>query len=120
MYIERMEKLQDKLRSHDWHGMILCQNVDLYYLTGSMQAGYLYVPAKGEPVFFVRRSVLRAQQESAVRVVEWTGMRAFQQQLAIDSGTIALEFDVLPVQQFVRLQQAFPNVDWGGWLGAHS
>jgi Xaa-Pro dipeptidase len=112
MYIERIEKLQDKLRSLDWQGMIICQNVDLYYLTGSMQAGYLYVPATGEPIFIVRRSVSRARIESAVRVVEWSGMKTLQQHIAVDSGTVALEFDVLPVQQFVRFQQAMPNAHW--------
>jgi Xaa-Pro aminopeptidase len=124
MYIDRLHKLQLILREHGIHGMLLCQNVDLYYFIGCMQTGYLFVPDEGEAVFLVRRSLDRAREESAVRVVEWRGMKHFRQQLEDECIAwaqkiknvlivqIALEFDVLPVQQYVRLQQSMPDISW--------
>ncbi|SDE40629.1 Xaa-Pro aminopeptidase [Paenibacillus sp. UNCCL117] len=121
-YERRIERLQSGLQENGLDGMLIAQNVDLYYLTGSMQTGYLLVPAKGEPRFMVRRSVARAQQESAWPVVPLGSLRELGQQLgqlcpdstAGGNGTLQLaaEFDVLPVQQFQRLQQALPAVQW--------
>ncbi|WP_010502163.1 M24 family metallopeptidase [Paenibacillus elgii] len=119
-YAQRIGRLQQKLQAHQLDGMMITQNVDLYYLTGSMQTGYLLVPAEGEPRFYVRRSVARAQEESAAAVESLGSFRAFGAQLAqafpqFASGsavTLAAEFDVLPVQQWQRLQSALPHVVW--------
>ncbi|MCM3268373.1 M24 family metallopeptidase [Paenibacillus elgii] len=119
-YAQRIGRLQQKLQAHQLDGMMITQNVDLYYLTGSMQTGYLLVPAEGEPRFYVRRSVARAQEESAAAVEPLGSFRAFGAQLAqtfpqLVSGsavTLAAEFDVLPVQQLQRLQSVLPHVVW--------
>lgn len=119
-YAQRIGRLQQKLQAHQFDGMMITQNVDLYYLTGSMQTGYLLVPAEGEPRFYVRRSVARAQEESAAAVEPLGSFRGFGAQLAqtfpqLASGsavTLAAEFDVLPVQQWQRLQSVLPHVVW--------
>ncbi|WP_163859592.1 M24 family metallopeptidase [Paenibacillus elgii] len=119
-YAQRIGRLQQKLQAHQLDGMMITQNVDLYYLTGSMQTGYLLVPAEGEPRFYVRRSVARAQEESAAAVEPLGSFRGFGAQLAqtfpqFASGsavTLAAEFDVLPVQQWQRLQSVLPHVVW--------
>ncbi|WP_088831683.1 M24 family metallopeptidase [Paenibacillus tyrfis] len=119
-YAQRIGRLQQKLQALQLDGMMITQNVDLYYLTGSMQTGYLFVPAEGEPRLYVRRSVARAQEESAVAVEPLGSFRAFGTQLAqtfpqLASGsavTLAAEFDVLPVQQWQRLQSVLPHVVW--------
>jgi len=119
-YRLRMERLQQKLRQHGAHGMLLTQNVDLYYFTGSMQAGYAFVPAEGEPVYFVRKSFVRAKEESAVPVEPLGSLRSFAARLfelypllgAAKRPVLATEFDVLPVQQMRRLEQAMPEVTW--------
>jgi len=116
----RWQALQEKLRAHNVDGMIVTQNVDLYYFTGSMQAGYACIPAEGEPVFFVRRSVARAREESSVRVEPLDSMRSLAERLAgaypplraDASPTLATEFDVLPVREMQRLEKALPHVRW--------
>ncbi|CAK4843058.1 unnamed protein product [Aphanomyces euteiches] len=113
------------MRQKQMDAILITQNVDLYYFTGSMQTGNLVIPAEGEAIFFVRRSVVRAQQESAVVVESLGSLREFEAILeerfsllfseAKQSArklAIATEFDVLPVQQFQRLQNALPNVVW--------
>ncbi|UUZ90402.1 Xaa-Pro peptidase family protein [Paenibacillus sp. P25] len=122
-YLRRVRRLQEKLNEQSLQGVMITQNVDLYYFTGSMQTGYCFIPAEGEPVFYVRRSVVRAQQESAVRTEPLGSFRAFgaalaqaYPQLAQEPGRpavrLAAEFDVLPVQQLQRLQTVPPHVEW--------
>jgi len=103
---------------------MITQNVDLYYLTGSMQTGYLVVPALGEAAFFVRRSVIRAQRESHAAVHALGALRDFGTQIHEAYPELAglgqtnrkpvwaAEFDVLPVTQFQRLQSVLPEATW--------
>ncbi|WP_028550064.1 M24 family metallopeptidase [Paenibacillus sp. UNC451MF] len=123
-YILRIQRLQERLRQSQLDGCMITQNVDLYYFTGSMQTGYLFVPSEGEAVFFVRRSVVRAQEESAITVEALGSFRSFGKRLAEVFGALfqqaagspklkfAAEFDVLPVQQLLKLQNVLPNVEW--------
>lgn len=120
-YKERCARLQEKLRSKGLDGFLVTQNVDLYYLTGSMQTGYAFVPADGEPVLFVRRSLARAEEEAAVPVAPLGSMRGFAGEMATRypqlftqgrKAAIGTEFDVLPVQVYLRLQAALPDVEW--------
>ena len=115
-YIERQKKLQNRMQQQGIHGYLVTQNVDLYYFTGSMQTGYLFIPFEGEAKFYVRRSVVRAEQESASKVVALESFRQFGATLAEDFPAvfttnvdlnIATEFDVLPVQMFQRFEQFF-------------
>jgi Xaa-Pro aminopeptidase len=116
----RLDKLQKRLAEDGLDGFLATQNVDIYYLVGSMQNGWLWVPAVGEPVFFVKRSVVRAQNEAACSVEPLGASRGFGERLrgrqpelqGKDKLIIATEFDVLPIQTYLRLQKAIPEADW--------
>ncbi|MEB3102146.1 M24 family metallopeptidase [Ferviditalea candida] len=118
---DRIRRLQERMRQEGTDGFLVTQNVDLYYFTGSMQIGYLFVPVEGEPRFYVRRSLQRAQVESAFPAVGLGSFRSFGDKVKGDFSTvfssgkspvIATEFDVLPVQVFQRLEAAFGAVEW--------
>jgi Xaa-Pro aminopeptidase len=119
---ERRRRLQQKMKAQGVDGFVATQNVDLYYLCGSMQTGYLFVPAEGEAVYYVRRSVVRAEQEADVPVEELGSLKSLGERLAAKypqlfrSGgrppVLATEFDVLPVAQFQRLEAAIPHAKW--------
>jgi Xaa-Pro dipeptidase len=120
-YTNRKDRLQLKMKQSHIDACLITQNVDLYYFTGSMQTGYLVIPSEGEAVFFVRRSVARAQQESSVAVEALGSMRDFQSLLRERFASLfaeerkhvfATEFDVVPVQQFRRLEAALPSATW--------
>jgi Xaa-Pro dipeptidase len=124
-YLSRKERLQQKMRQKQIDACLITQNVDLYYFSGSMQTGYLVIPVEGEAIFFVRRSVVRAQQESAVAVEALGSLREFgailedrfpilfsEAKKEARKLTIATEFDVLPMQQFQRLEAALPDANW--------
>ncbi|MFF2093658.1 M24 family metallopeptidase [Paenibacillus sp. NPDC058174] len=117
---ERISRLQGELQSGGMDGMLLSQNIDLYYFTGSMQTGYAFIPAQGEPIFYVKRSIERAKQETGVTVKELGAFRQFRETLAHDypgmfsSGQalrIAADLDVLPAQTYLKLAELLAGPD---------
>lgn len=112
----RLALLQQRLQSLDLDAALILQNADLYYFTGTVQDGVLLVPAEAPPLFFVRRSVSRAQEEA--RLAEVIPYRVYHEipRLAEERGwrrlnRLGLELDVLPVALFQRLQKAFPAAE---------
>lgn len=121
VFMTRREKLMSRMRAQQIDGYLVTQNVDIYYFTGTMQTGFLFIPSEGNPVFYVRRSLTRAQSESGVEVEELGSLRSLGERLKArypslfsneGKAVIATEFDVLPVQLFHRLQAAIPMVEW--------
>lgn len=119
----RRRRLQSKMKEAGIDVCVITQNVDLYYFSGSMQTGYLFIPADGDAVYYVRRSFVRAREEADVIVEELGSMRGFSARLAEAfperfsksdgvKAIVAAEFDVLPVQAFQRLEGALPGVKW--------
>ena len=118
---KRIEQLQEKMKEKGIHLFLVTQNVDIYYITGSMQTGYAAVPQEGEPIFLVKRSYERAVTESKIRVERMGSFRQLEETIAgffphLSSADgkirIALEYEVLPVQQFERLQAVLPQAEW--------
>lgn len=94
--------------------VIIVQSADLYYFTGTIQTGALYVPASGQPIYMVRRDHRRARMESGLReVVPFASMSDIPKILAeygyAIPDSIGMEFDVLPVAVFERYKKAFPD-----------
>jgi Xaa-Pro dipeptidase len=127
IFKQRQLDLQKVLSAKGLAGFLVTHNVDWYYYTGSMQTGYLFIPAEGESVYFVRRSVSRAEKEAASVVEPLGSMKTWKERLTarfphLFAGAsaegeswqvrFATEFDVLPVQQHRRLEAAFPGVVW--------
>lgn len=118
----RIDKLQRRVLEAGWQGCLVTQNVGIYYYTGTMQTGYLFVPAEGEPTFYVRRSLRRAEKEAKVRTAELVSFREFGKQLANDYARLAMpssdgtgklaigaDLDVMPAQLYLRLSDAIPH-----------
>jgi Xaa-Pro dipeptidase len=92
--------------------VIIVQNADLFYFTGTIQSGNLYVPLEGEPLYMVRKDFLRARMESGLReVVPFSSMKDIPMVLANNSypqpKRIGMELDVLPVNFFERYRNVF-------------
>jgi len=97
-------------------GVLLLQNVDRYYFSGSMQGGYVLVPAEGDPIILVRRDPERAAEESPLRVEPMGSVRELADRIRTGLGELpsplGLEFDVLPVGQVERLSSLLPGVSF--------
>ena len=101
----RLAELQQRLRTAGLDAAVIVQTPDLYYFTGTTQSAHLLVPAAGEPVLLVRRTLERARAESPLEVVE--PMRSLQElapalaEMGVRAGRVGLELDVLPAARYL-------------------
>jgi Xaa-Pro dipeptidase len=65
----RITNLQLLLQQNNLDAALLLQNADLFYFTGSIQQGVLYVPSTGEPLYLVRKDFGRARMESGLKEI---------------------------------------------------
>ncbi len=112
-----MGRLQGKLQDHGLDGTILMENTDLYYFAGSIQQGFFFVPAAGDPIFLVKRNYERARDESSWDgVYPLSGFKELPSVLAEhgfkDIKKMGLELDVLPVNIYRRLLKLFPGTEF--------
>ena len=110
----RFRKLQRYLSEEGLDAVIIIQNADLFYFTGTVQSGNLYVPQEGEPIYMVRKDFSRARMESGLKeIVPFSSMKDIPKILA-DYGypqpeRIGMELDVLPVNILERYRRVFPQ-----------
>ncbi|MBW6508935.1 MAG: Xaa-Pro peptidase family protein [Desulfuromonadales bacterium] len=114
--IDRSHKLQEKLREQDIDATILVQNSDLFYFTGSIQRGLYYLPAEGEPLYFVFRDQGRARMESGLfHVVPLDRLGSLPGELVRRGLPLpqraGMEFDVLPVVELQRYKKLLPATE---------
>ncbi len=106
----RIAKLQNEMVIHRLEAVLMVQNADLFYFTGAIQQGALYVPVEGEALYLVRRDFARARMESGLKeVLPFKSPRDIPGVLA-DFGyaipkTIGMELDVVPVAVMQRFQK---------------
>ena len=113
----RLVKVQAKLRSLDLDGALVLQKADLFYLSGTAQNGVLFVPADGEPILAVRRSVHRARSESAwpevVPLGAWKDLPGLLAYRGYGSfHRLGLEMDVLPAKIYFQLAETFAGASF--------
>lgn len=112
----RFQALQQLMVEQALDGIILLQNSDLFYFTGSIQRGIYYLPVVGEPVYLVIKDFDRACRESQLGCVrKISSIRQLVDHLS-DLGLpvpqrVGMELDVLPVQQFKRYQKLLPEAE---------
>jgi Xaa-Pro aminopeptidase len=110
----RTVKLQKELQDSEIDGLFIVQRVDLFYLSGTAQNGFMYIPAEGAPLLFIKQYLPRAIQESSVdKIIEINSIKEIPG-LIIDScgklpATIGFELDVIPVNDFTFYQSLFPE-----------
>jgi Xaa-Pro dipeptidase len=103
----RTTALQERMDEQGLDLVLILQNVDLFYFTGTVQRGYLCIPVRNEPLFFVQKYYERAITESPVRCIKAKGIRALPgllREYGIGGRRIGLELDVIPVSSFYRIQ----------------
>lgn len=111
---KRVARFQETLKELNLDGALITQNIDVYYLTGTMQNGVLFVPQSGEPRFYVKKSVARAEYEAAVPVEDMGRMKELGQKIQQRFGAVkrlGLETDVLPYGLAMRYLGLFPGAE---------
>jgi Xaa-Pro aminopeptidase len=108
----RIEQLQSLLLSNGIDGAIIAQNSDLFYFSGTIQQSQLYIPADGDPLLMVRKSLERARSESAIQNIVSLNTPRQVPELLKTMGmnapkTLGIELDVIPAQKYLSFQSLF-------------
>lgn len=108
----RISRLQQLLVDDRLDAVLVTHNVSILYWTGTMQTGYLFVPADGEPTLYVRRSIERAKREASIRTVPLGSFSKFGETLRNDYASlfvgeappsIGTDMDTLPASTYLKL-----------------
>ncbi len=108
----RLSGLQQLLGENGYGAALFLQNIDIYYLSGTMQNGILLLPAAGKPVFWVRRSWRRALAESPLPdirpLTSLEEVAAAASRLLSAEKRLGLELDVIPAKIMQKYQALLP------------
>src|SRR5499426_2289433 len=106
---EELERRWGRVRRFmDCDSLIILQNVDQYYLAGTLQSGVLWFPREGEPLLAVRKSFQRAKIESAVRNL--VPLKTYSELAGLipnPGQTTGFELDVLPLATYQQVAKYF-------------
>lgn len=108
----RIRAFQKRLEAGRVDAALLIQNVDLFYFTGTLQTGYLFVPKEGEALFLVQKDYARARLESPLSCVKIGSIKNLPDLLRMEAKKekrIGMELDVIPVTLFDRIRGLFPE-----------
>jgi Xaa-Pro dipeptidase len=114
----RVQTLQILMQEAGLDAVLMLQSADLFYFTGSIQQGLLFVPDTGDPIYMVRKDYTRARMESGLKeIVAFRSPKDLPEILA-DFGrsmpkAVGLELDVLPVSLYQRLSKVLGDVQVG-------
>jgi Xaa-Pro dipeptidase len=114
----RVARFQHELSAHQVDGALIVQKTDLYYFTGTDQDAHLWVPADGDPLLMVRKSLERAVEDAATKqIVPLKSLSQVPEHIqgnggARKLGRIGLEMDVLPVNRYLTYQRLFPETEF--------
>ncbi len=95
-------------------GALIVQRADLFYFTGTVQQGHLYVPREGAPIYLVNKSYERARNESPLeRVMPLASLRkllpTLKEQGYERPKTLGMELDVLPTNLYFNYKKLFDS-----------
>jgi len=108
----RIKRLQEEMAKKEIDLAFVIQNVDLFYFSGSIQRGYLFVPSEGEAVFFVEKNYQRAVGETPLKCIQTPSLKALPNLIGehgFHGSSVGMEFDVIPVAMFNRLKTFFKH-----------
>ena len=110
---QRLLNIQTILQQKGIGGLFIVQRVDLFYFSGTAQNGFLFIPAEGDSLLFIKRYLPRAQAESPLKHI--VGIDSIKEVPGLISDfygrvpeVIGFEFDVLPVKTFHFYRRLFP------------
>ena len=104
----RFDNLRRQMEAEEADAVIITDNANIYYLTGRVFDGYIYVPASGIPVYFVRRPVnLEGDGVVAIRKPEDMALT-----IGLNApGRLGLELDVTVWSVAQRLSKVFEGAE---------
>ena len=110
----RLEKVREGMARKGIEALLVIQKMDYFYLSGTTQDALLFVPLDGHPLLMVKRELERAKVDCPLdRVVGFESPQELPALIGDHWGrlpaTIGLEFDVLPVKEYLTYGELFPQ-----------
>lgn len=103
---ERLERLQRLMKESSTDAILVCDNANIYYLTGRVFAGYVYIPVAGQPIYFVKRPV----ELKGDGIVEIRKPEQIAESIGLNvPAVLGLELDVTAYTAAQRLASIFPQ-----------
>jgi len=111
----RLSRLKRGMRQEGMAACLMVEKMNRYYLSGTTQDGYLFVPLEGSPLLMTRREPERSRVESALKgITAISSIRELPSLINEHQGrlpeTLGLELDVLPVREYFMFEHLFPGV----------
>lgn len=105
----RISKVREAMTARSIDALLVSDNANIYYLTGRVYSGYIYIPAEGEVLFAVRRPVgLDGPGVHYIRKPEDIPGALSAASLPLPSE-MGLELDLLSYEAAQRLMKIFPD-----------
>ncbi len=108
---QRMKRFKERMDANhpEWELAVIFGNINLYYLTGTMQDSMLCIPRDDEPILWVRKSIERAKIESQFPTIERMGsFRDAAHAYPNLPQTVHLETELVPLALYQRFSKHFP------------
>lgn len=106
---DRIARLQEQLRGKGLDGALFIYPIDIYYFTATRQNSILLVPAEGEPLLLVRKSLARAEEEACIDDIRPFPRSKDLASLFEGQQKIGICFDVTPLQQHNYYAKLLPD-----------
>ncbi|MBF0413803.1 MAG: aminopeptidase P family protein [Desulfamplus sp.] len=110
----RIDNLQNVLTKNDISGALILQKSDFFYFSGTLQQGWLYIPAQGKPILMIFKDYDRAKAESPIESIVSIISPKEIPDLLKDMGdlfpaNLGMELDVLPTNLYFQYKSIFKN-----------
>jgi len=110
----RLARIRTRMEKEHIEALLVVQKMNVYYLSGTTQDGFIFIPLEGPPLLMIKRELERAKVESPIKgIVALKSVREIP--LLIQDHcyklpvSLGLELDRLPVKDYVRFQELFPS-----------
>lgn len=108
---DRISKLQTSLQQNSIDAVIILQKIDMFYFSGTLQQGVLFIPLEGEPLLFVKKDTDRAKKESPLKYIytfkSFNDIPHILHQHSYNPEKIGLELDIVPYNLYKRYTETF-------------
>lgn len=116
-YISRIQACRTGMEQEipEAGGMLVCSRINIYYVTGTLGVGLLWIPKEyGEPILLLRKGIERAKLESPIK--KFFSFKSYKElpELCADAGSplssiIAVEKNAFSWTMAEMFQQRLPS-----------
>ncbi len=110
---DRISRLQQELGKSSVNGTVIVDGINIFYYTGTIQNGVLFVPDEGQAVFLIHRSLERAEKESPLKTL--VPLKSFGQledelkKFGYETTRLGVDETTVPVSIFRKVSKGLPH-----------